>query len=224
MKLRLGLVKETKQTVLKLKVFNFLADKIWARTQSLQMQNKNFTVSYLNKETAEITLNLLKDEVGNEDERSKVIDTKLQGILSLISIGIGFISIVIGFLLKDFDVTKLNNTSLLTVFIVFIFAFYISLQILRCLVAVLNGLKTRGYSYLENSDLISAKDEKKETFQLRLTKNLLKILRDNQETTDRKADQLNIAHAAIGNSLWASMLLALYLIAVALIKTIFAMS
>lgn len=212
-KLLIGSINQIKN-VMNTDLYNSLRDIIWARIENLQaaQESQSHPIQISNNETALYVQSLLKEEIKTEDDRSKIIDGKLQGLLSLISIGMAILSIVVGFLIKDFDVKKIDGVQFWITIVELLFTFYIALQILRALVSIIKGLRTHHYQSFKESDLIPLKNERRQVFQQRITSDMMTILKENKIVNNLKADELNLAHVAIRNCVWAVFLMILLII------------
>lgn len=149
-------------------------------------------------DTLEASYALLKDELKAEDDRSKIVESKLQGILSLVPLAMTIVFAVVTFFISG----KVVSTSLKIVVTEFAGVFYIALQILRALLAVVSGLSSRSYTHLHIDDAIPKEKEDKESYLNRICKEIFDIIRSNREVTDGKVSQLKLGHRAIRNAVW----------------------
>lgn len=222
MKLQIGSINQIKK-VMNTGLYYSLRDIIWAKINNPETEHESQShgIQISNNETALYVQNLLKDEIKTEDERSKIIDGKLQGLLSLISIGMAVLSIVLGFLVKDFDVKKIDGVKFWITVTELLFTFYIAVQILRALISIIKGLRTYQYYSFKESDLIPLKNERRQAFQQRIISDMVEILKGNKAVNNLKADELNLAHVAIRNSVWAVFLMILSLILIISLELFF---
>lgn len=153
-------------------------------------------------EALEASYSLLKDELKAEDDRSKVVEAKLQGTLSFVPLAMTVVFAAVTFSVGR----KAGEASSRVIIAEVAGAFYIALQILRALLAVINGLSSRDYNYLRVEDLIPKQGEARETYLNRTCKEIFEIIRLNREVTNEKLSQLNLGHAAIRNAVWGLFL------------------
>lgn len=149
-------------------------------------------------EALEASYAILKDELKVEDDRSKVIEGKLQGVLSLVPLAMTIVFAGVTLLTSD----KFKTISRTVAVVEVIGAFYIALQILRALIAVINGLSGRGYYYFRIEDTIPKEGETKEIYLNRTCKEIFEMIRSNREVTNEKMNQLSLSHTAIRNAVW----------------------
>lgn len=149
-------------------------------------------------EALEASYALLKDELKAEDDRSKIVESKLQGILSLVPLAMTIVFAIVTFFISG----KVASTSPKIIVTEFAGVFYIALQILRALLAVVSGLSSRSYTHLHIDDFIPKEKEDKETYLNRICKEIFDIIRSNREVTDGKVTQLKLGHRAIRNAVW----------------------
>lgn len=149
-------------------------------------------------ETLEAAYALLKDELKVEEDRSKVVEAKLQGILSLVPLAMTIVFAVVTYLIGG----KTGGVSAKILKVEIVGAFYLALQILRALLAVISGLSSRNYAYLQIEDVIPKQGETKEAYLNRTCKDVFDIICLNREVTNGKLNQLNLGHTAIRNAVW----------------------
>jgi len=159
----------------------------------------------------EAAYNLLKDELKSEDDRAKIIESKLLSISSLIPIAMTVTVAIVTFLTGG-RVSQFNLPSILIVGLV---GAYIALQFLRAAFAAINGLGRRSYSHLEVKEIAPKPNENKVAYLQRICAQMVRILAFNREVINNKVNQLALGHEAIKNAVWGLLFLLLIVLVIA---------
>ena len=165
------------------------------------------------KEALEASYAVLKDEMKLEDDRSKIVESKLQGILSLVPLAMTVVFAIVTIFIGG----KIGAVSSKVIIVEIVGAYYLALQTLRALIAVINGLSSRNYNYLRIEDVVPQQGEAKETYLNRMCKEIFDIIRQNRSVTDEKIGQMKLGHAAIKNAVWGLF----FVIGIILTMTVF---
>jgi hypothetical protein len=150
-------------------------------------------------ETLEASYTVLKDEMKLEDDRSKIVESNLQGILSLVPLAMTVVFAIVTIFIGG----KVGAVSSKVIIVEIIGSYYLALQTLRALIAVINGLSSRDYKGLRIEDVVPQPGETKEVYLNRTCKEIFDIIRENREVTNEKIGQMKLGHAAIKNAVWA---------------------
>ena len=145
----------------------------------------------------------LKDEIEQENDRSKTADTRLNAILGQSPIIITIVVAIVTFLLSD----KRNSFTTTSISVVLVAAFYIIVQYLLAVLFSIRGLKSRAYRRNRPADLLPNGDEDILDYLKRCFQSLSDILETNQETNNGKLDQMNLAHEALLNAIFGLFIL-----------------
>lgn len=154
-------------------------------------------------DTLEAAYNLLKDELKSEDDRAKIIESKLLSIASLIPIAMTVTVAMITFLTGG----RVSQFTFRSILIVGAVGAYIALQFLRASLAAITGLGRRSYGHIEVKEIVPKPKEKKEEFLQRTCAQMAEILVFNREVVNKKVDQLALGHEAIKNAVWGLLIL-----------------
>lgn len=160
--------------------------------------------------TLEAAYNLLKDELKSEDDRAKIIESKLLSISSLIPIAMTVTVAMVTFLTGG----RVSQFTLPSILIVGFVGAYIALQFLRASLAAIKGLGRRSYSHIEAKEIAPKPKEKKEAYLQRTCAQMVQILAFNREVINKKVDHLALGHEAIKNAVWGLLFLLLIVLVV----------
>jgi ABC-type multidrug transport system fused ATPase/permease subunit len=154
-------------------------------------------------ETLEAAYNLLKDELKSEDDRAKIIESKLLSISSLIPIAMTVTVAMVTFLTSG----RVSQFTFRSILIIGVVGAYIALQFLRASLAAITGLGRRSYGHIEVKEIAPKPKEKKEEYLQRTCAQMAEILVFNREAVNKKVDQLALGHDAIKNAVWGLLIL-----------------
>lgn len=194
---------------------DFVVDLIWPRaprSSSASPLEPAWPESLaLKVETIEATYESLKEEHRAEIDRIRTVETKLLGISGLAPVAMAVI--VAAF-------TVLANRSLqaftrISVLLVGIVGGYISLELLRAILAAIAGLKRRSFVGLSLKDVYPLPNESKESYLKRSCGELAEIIRRNRAEIDAKVTWLDVAHTAIRNAVVGLLILVMVIIGLA---------
>ncbi len=155
--------------------------------------------------TLEAAYNLLKDELKSEDDRAKIIESKLLSISSLVPVAMTVTVAMVTFLTSG-RVGEFTRTSILIVGTV---GAYVALQFLRASLAAINGLGRRSYVHIETEEIAPKPEEKKAAYLQRICGLMAQVLAFNREVINKKVDQLALGHEAIKNAVRGLLVLLL---------------
>jgi hypothetical protein len=158
--------------------------------------------------TLEAAYNLLKDELKSEDDRAKVIESKLLSISSLVPVAMTVTVAMVTFLTSG-RAGEFTRTSILIVGAV---GAYVALQFLRASLAAINGLGRRSYVHIETEELAPKSKEKKAAYLQRICGQMTQVLAFNREVINTKVDQLALGHEAIRNAVRGLLVLLLVIL------------
>ncbi|MCG3776437.1 MAG: hypothetical protein JW395_3296 [Nitrospira sp.] len=136
-------------------------------------------------------------------DRIKVVDTKISSLLTQLSI-LSALSVV------GLTASLLGDASQLpkaVVIIVSVMVFYIGIQLICSLLAVVRGLERRNFRELSRQDLTPFKEETSAAYCRRLLASRWVAMWCNDEVTNEKVGQMAVAHVALRNVLVAVGLL-----------------
>jgi hypothetical protein len=162
-------------------------------------------------ETLDAAYESLKQEHQAETDRIRTVETKLLGISGLAPVAMAVI--VAAF-------TVLANRSLqaftrISVLLVGIVGGYISLQLLRAILAAIAGLKRRSFVGLSLKDIYPLPNEIKDSYIRRSCGELAEVIRRNRAEIDAKVTWLDVAHTAIRNAVVGLLILVMVIICLA---------
>ena len=139
----------------------------------------------------------LSNEVKTEEDRTKMIDGKLQSIVPIASTVITLLLALITFLTSG-KVAQFTRTSIL---IVTFGGAYVAIQFLWAFLRAIKGLARRDFLRVKPKDIIPNTNETKETMRRRAFEEMLEILQYNKESNNNKVTQLACGHEAIKNAI-----------------------
>jgi hypothetical protein len=160
--------------------------------------------------TTEAAYGLLKDELKSEDDRAKIIESKLLSISSLVPVVMTVTVAMVTFLTSG-RVSQFTRTSILIVGAV---GAYVALQFLRASLAAISGLGRKSYHHLETEEIAPKPKEKKAEYLQRICALMTQILAVNREVVNKKVDQLALGHEAIKNAVRGLLVLLLVILVV----------
>ena len=150
------------------------------------------------------------------EERETSIDRKLLSLFSLSSVAS---SVMIAVLIGAATITVSDATTAPQYLVIPAMGLvaYIALQMLITVRKTVKGLEARGYRRATPESVIPKKDEDKAKYVARQLNEIMNTTRQNDWMTNRKLDDMNIAHTALANAVWA----AIGLLVIALVLAIF---
>ncbi|MGI8837489.1 MAG: hypothetical protein ACR2H4_12755 [Pyrinomonadaceae bacterium] len=110
--------------------------------------------------------------------------------------------------------------TLISVLFVGIVGGYISLELLRAIMAAIAGLKRRSFVGISLKDLYPLPDESRESYLKRSCSELAEVIRNNRAEIDAKVTWLDVAHTAIRNAVVGLLLLVITIIGLAVLQAI----
>lgn len=194
-------------------------DRIWPRIQGpreSRPEEREFTL----EGSEEI---LLKAEeyahalAEKAEERETAIDRKL---FSLFSISTVASSVMIAGLIGAATITVPDATTeppYLVILAIGLVA-YIALQMLNTVTNTVKGLEARRYRGATPESVIPKKDDDKTKYVAQQINEMLNTTRHNDWMTNRKLEDMKVAHTALANAVWAARGLLVVASALALIR------
>jgi hypothetical protein len=158
----------------------------------------------------EAAYGLLKDELKSEDDRAKIVESKLLSISSLVPVAMTVTVAMVTFITGG-RVSQFTRTSILIVGFV---GAYVALQFLRASLAAINGLGRRSYAHIRTEELAPKPKEKKSAYLQRVCALMTQVLAVNREVINKKVDQLALGHEAIKNAVRGLLVLLLVVLVI----------
>ena len=186
----------------------WVVDRIWPRIMG---QRESFpTDSEFAIGGSEETL--LKAEeyahalAAKEEQRETTIDRKLFSLFSISSVAS---SVMIAVLLGAATITVPDATTapLYLVIPAIGLVVYIALQMLCAVWNTVKGLEARPYRRATPESVIPKEDDDKAKYVTRQLNEILKTTRQNDWITNRKVEDMKVAHTALANTFWAALAL-----------------
>ena len=186
----------------------WVVDRIWPRIMG---QRESFpTDSEFAIGGSEETL--LKAEeyahalAAKEEQRETTIDRKLFSLFSISSVAS---SVMIAVLLGAATITVPDATTapLYLVIPAIGLVVYIALQMLCAVWNTVKGLEARPYRGATPESVIPKEDDDKAKYVTRQLNEILKTTRQNDWITNRKVEDMKVAHTALANTFWAALAL-----------------
>lgn len=160
--------------------------------------------------TLEAAYSLLKDELKSEDDRAKIIESKLLSISSLIPIAMTVTVALVTFLTSG----RVSEFTLLSILIVGTVGAYVALQFLRASLAAITGLGRKSYAHIKVEEIAPQPGEKKEAYLQRICALMTQTIAFNREVINEKVGQLALGHEAIKNAVRGLLLLLLVILVI----------
>ena len=137
------------------------------------------------------------------EERETSIDRKLLSLFSLSSVAS---SVMIAVLIGAATITVSDATTAPQYLVIPAMGLvaYIALQMLITVRKTVKGLEARAYRGATPESVIPKKDEDKAKYVARQLNEIMNTTRQNDWMTNRKLDDMNIAHTALANAVWAA--------------------
>lgn len=193
-------------------ITNAVIDCIWPKTNKSEGQTvfysdylKTTDPKYLT--TIETSVNKL---IAEEEDRKRTVDLKVISLLGLIPIAT---TIVIGIMAAITDSLveqngKAPQYSQYLVWLIYGSAGYTALQLLRAMVAAVQGQKASAYCQMTFTEMQPLPDETVSDHKARIIDRQVVNNLHNQQATNRKVDRMNLAHRAVKNALFGIAFLA----------------
>jgi hypothetical protein len=192
------------------RLFYWLRDRVWATVVARPKAGGPPAFEWPNNtrvetEAVEASYNALKEELKAEDDRFKIVETKLLSVSTFVPVAMTITVAIVTFLTSG-RVSQFTRTSIL---IVGTAGGYAALQFLRAALAAVNGLGRRSFAHMEIKDIAPRPNEKKEQYLQRACAQMVSILCINREGINKKVSQLALAHESIKNALWGLLVVLL---------------
>jgi hypothetical protein len=196
-------------------VSNWLRDRAWPTLVVKPKQSDAIAFEWPGGSAAkldalEAAYNILKDELDAENDRMKVVESKLISISSIIPVAMTITVAIVTFLTSG-RISQFTRTSIIIVGIV---GGYVALQFLRASLAAVSGLGRRSYERLKLEDIVPEPNESKEKYLQRICVQMVKILITNREVINGKVSQLALGHESLKNALWSLLVLLLIILTI----------
>lgn len=189
------------------KASDWVIDRIWPRTTNRSQSGSLEFEEYLSNTAHEyhpVIEAELEKLIAQEDERHRSVDRKITSLLAIAPIATTIIiAIVVTAVTTRLDAILEDWKSYLPLLV----TLYIGLQLIRAMIAIIHGQGSTSYSRNTIYGLEPRPEETPETHKIRLTNQSIKNLLENQTATNRKVNRMNIAHCAINNAVWATLIL-----------------
>ncbi len=184
------------------RIWYWLRDRVYPAPEGSPRKTEALPQQPLSGKALEFAYDWLKDEVKAEDERSKIVDGKLQNILPLSSIVITLVLALITFLTSG----RANQFTRFSVLVVTVGGAYVSLQFLCAFSWAIRGLARKSYERATLIDLRPQTNDHKAILTWRAIQNMSNQLQHNKDVTNQKVTQLACGHEAITNGVWGLVL------------------
>ena len=140
------------------------------------------------------------------EERFRTVERKLIALLTLTTVlGAAVAASLVA--VATLDRVKDSWTTNIAIVPAIIVVFYILIQILCSLLATLRGLTREGYRQLTPKGITPRAGENSDTYRIRLLNSQAKAVTWNNWVLNGKVGQMAIAHDALRNALWGTVLL-----------------
>ena len=161
-------------------------------------------------EPLESAYDWLREQINSENDRGKIVDSKLQSVLPLSSIVITLILAVITFLTNG-KAAQYTKPSILLIVSV---CAYVALQFLGAFFRAIKGLSRREYLRASLAEITPNPGDSKDAYIRRAFSKLAEILQHNTETNNDKVTQLACVHEAIKNGAVGLLIVILILLVI----------
>ena len=183
-------------------------DRIWPRTINRSQSGSLEFEDYLSNTAHEyhpVIEAELEKLIAQEDERHRSVDRKITSLLAIAPIATTIIiAIVVAILTATLDTILEDRKSYIPLLVL---TFYIGLQLVLAMIAIIQGQKSTSYSRNTIYGLEPRPDENPEAHKIRLINESMRNLLKDQTATNKKVSRMNIAHCAINNAVWATLFL-----------------
>lgn len=184
------------------RIWYWLRDRVYPAPEGNPQKTEALPPQSLAGEALEFAYDWLKDEVKAEDERSKIVDGKLQNILPLSSIVITLVLALITFLTSG----RASQFTRSSVLVVTVGGAYVALQFLCAFSWAIRGLSRKSYERATLTDITPQTNDPKTILTWRAIQKIFSQLQHNKEVTNHKVTQLACGHTAIKNGVWGLVL------------------
>jgi len=196
-----------------MKVAYWLRDRIWpmlepSTSESDVLREAPTYPADQDVEVLKASMEFLKIEVAAENERNRVVESKLQSLLAFNSVGIGIVTAMVTFLTSNSTHDKMAAFSPQAIALFVFVGAYIASQLFRAVWASIKGLQKRAYTSLGAESIVPGiEDSGAYNYNARIFTEMHDCLRKNQPVINGKVDQMEIAHTAVLNAIAGLMLL-----------------
>lgn len=214
-----------KRVSLKQRIYDRVPDWIWPHVTG-EKECEPEDQSHFNAEHARLIDEIspiLSFRLAQAEERSKTVDSKLVSMLTFTS---ALTAVVAGSLAAALTIygaqsEKMACPMIVAGTVVGFFALlvvYVSIQLLRSLLATSSGLRRRWYRQLSPKDIVPNDCESREMYRIRIMNYQVNGMRQNEWTVSRKVDDMEVAYIALRNALPAAFVLIVMSIVIASVR------
>ncbi len=147
-------------------------------------------------EKAMLVLEQIKRQEEASSGRLDAVERKLQGVVPVCSV---VVAVVLALLVNVAAKGILRLGPKLTTAGIIVAA-YISLQILRAVLATIVGLERKGFERLTIEKIVPLEGETEAEYQCRIARERASCLTQNQEVVNERVSQMAVAHEALLNA------------------------
>ena len=188
------------------KVYQNLSDCIWPRSTGKRSTTPTYK-NYVQTNHAKFLPHIeshIEQRLSQTEERRATVDHKISSLFIVMSIASSvIIAVVLG--ITNLNVSdKIDRCVSITVLILVV---YIVLQLSLAAKATVTGQERRAYQQMKPSEIVPKSNESVEQYRIRLANQRIYIVNYNENTINEKVDQMAVAHRAMTNSIYATMLL-----------------
>lgn len=184
-----------------------LIDFIWPHLTGCpeRKPESNGLKYYLPPELITDTKNMLIIRMTQSEERSEAVDRKL---LSLFRTGSLLATVAIAVFIGAVNLQSVDdNIYVPIVCIIMAIILYIFLQLCFVVSTTIKGLRAKGYRRLGRESLIPKKSDTFDDFRRSQIEDIIHIIEQNEWTTNRKVDCIELAYTALSNVLYGLVVL-----------------
>jgi hypothetical protein len=194
----------------------WLRDRIWptlvVHPSAGNRANPEWPVSLraTDEEVLKIAYEALKEEMKSEDERIRIVETKLLNISSLAPIAMTVFIAMITFLTSG----KVQTFTRTSIWVVVILGGYIALQFLLAVRSAIKGLARKPFYRLGLEDWFPKGKESRRDYLERVCKEITDAIANNRKGIDQKVSQLALSHESILNAVGGLLIMLFILLAI----------
>jgi hypothetical protein len=185
-------------------------DVLWATLEPCdeEAKHKHVPAKNLNPDIVKEAYNLMREQLAQEDDRNKAVEGKLQGIISFNSIAVALVTILVAIASND----KASVFPPTCILVIILLGSYVVLQLIRALLAAIDGLERKDFKTLTHEILSPHANETANNYYSRLFDQSISCMEFNQKTINAKVDQMTLAHISLRNAMRGFILVLLAIV------------
>lgn len=192
------------------KIVDIFWPTLWPlRNKGIENSETTYKALSVNNDTnlLKIAIEALRRDASSEDDRGKLVESKLQSLLAFSSVAITLVTVILARAIE----MKSSWLHPGAIAIMMALLAYASIQFLFVVMSAIGGLRRRSYQVAIPSSVVPTFEEDEKVYLYRLCTELIGKIAYNREVNNDRVSHMELAHVAVKNAIMA-LVLAVFLI------------